>query len=191
MLSLLNFNENNAEEFSFKGGSNASAPFEELASEKLTEEMVISWSSATIISDYAYGLFTNSLMLLCLGRLFGAFTKSYSMKLITLNGKLGPELKISSWSLLIASSWRWDGRNVQDSGVTDILLFFSRWLLWAITWPFKLLHSFSLQAVYKHYHKDLSKFSSIGFAGTTIGVKLYNDIRFDKSASLSFVPEPS
>ena len=31
------------------------------------DSVVISWSSATIISDYAYGLFTNSLMLLCLG----------------------------------------------------------------------------------------------------------------------------
>jgi hypothetical protein len=37
----------------------------------------------------------------------------------------------------------------------------------------------------------VSTFSSIGFAATTIGVKLYNGIPFDKSASLSFVPEPS
>jgi len=43
---------------------------------------------------------------------------------------------------------------LKDSWVTDILLFFSWWLLWAITWPFKLLHSLSLQAVYKHDHKD-------------------------------------
>jgi len=42
MLSLLNFNENTAEEFSFKGGSNASAPFEELVSEKLTKESLMS-----------------------------------------------------------------------------------------------------------------------------------------------------
>ena len=58
-------------------------------------------------------LYIISVFFACEGRLFGAFTKSYSMKLITLNGKLGPELQISSWSLLIASSWRWDGRNVQ------------------------------------------------------------------------------
>jgi hypothetical protein len=37
-LSLLDCNENIAEKFSFKGGSIALAPFEELASEELTKE---------------------------------------------------------------------------------------------------------------------------------------------------------
>ncbi|KAJ7006090.1 hypothetical protein NC653_005439 [Populus alba x Populus x berolinensis] len=35
------------------------------------------------------------------------------------------------------------------------------WLLWAITWPFKLLHSFPLQAVYKHYHKESREVPSV------------------------------
>jgi len=37
-LSILDCNENIAEKFSFKGGSIALAPFEELASEELTQE---------------------------------------------------------------------------------------------------------------------------------------------------------
>jgi hypothetical protein len=138
------------------------------------------------------------------------FVRRQPVRLSGKERRMGLKLHISSWRLLIASSWRWNGRNVQmyclfrfvngvssfcflhylfiwflkDSRVTDLLLFFSRWLSWAITWPFKLLHSLfsagclltsiitrnvrwpystslsSLEPlsfpVYKHYHREIN-----------------------------------